>query len=415
MSPAPLHAGQKSAFDALVNAADEALIALDAGGSVTFANPAALDLLGVDEAQLLGGGPDALGIPELSARVRKAVAGTKGATGRFRLDFDDRELAGRLVRERRKDGGFVLSIRDVTVAREDRDRSQAVLAATADGLVLLDPDDTLAYINPAACAMLGTSPRKLLGKKVVLDDMLGLAPSADTSDRKRCWELRGCGSSDCAAYLADDMDCWLINGTLCHPDEVPCTFAEKRAECEECDYHAAYAEPFDPLDVDAVREIELPGRDGERLILKVRVSPVVDEAGYYIGRVIALRDVTTEREIDDMKNEFVSTVSHELRTPLTSIKGYVDLILDGDAGEVNEIQREFLSIVKENSDRLVELINDMLDISRIESGRVHLKVEPAPGLLLTPISPPSSSMIVLQMDSPSPVPPISRVIAESTR
>ncbi len=78
----------------------------------------------------------------------------------------------------------------------------------------------------------------------------------------------------------------------------------------------------------------------------------------------------------DMKNEFVSTVSHELRTPLTSIKGYVDLILDGDAGEINEIQREFLGIVKENSDRLVELINEMLDISRIESGRVHLKVEP---------------------------------------
>ena len=69
-----------------------------------------------------------------------------------------------------------------------------------------------------------------------------------------------------------------------------------------------------------------------------------------------------------MKNEFVSTVSHELRTPLTSIKGYVDLILDGDAGEINEIQREFLGIVKENSDRLVELINEMLDISRIESG-----------------------------------------------
>jgi len=77
-----------------------------------------------------------------------------------------------------------------------------------------------------------------------------------------------------------------------------------------------------------------------------------------------------------MKNEFVSTVSHELRTPLTSIKGYIDLILDGEAGEINEIQREFLSIVKENSDRLVELINDMLDISRIESGRIVLKVQP---------------------------------------
>jgi len=95
-----------------------------------------------------------------------------------------------------------------------------------------------------------------------------------------------------------------------------------------------------------------------------------------VGSVATIRDVTTEREAMQMKNEFVSTVSHELRTPLTSIKGYVDLIIDGEAGEINEIQREFLSIVKENSDRLVELINDMLDISRIESGRIVLKVQP---------------------------------------
>jgi signal transduction histidine kinase/CheY-like chemotaxis protein len=122
-------------------------------------------------------------------------------------------------------------------------------------------------------------------------------------------------------------------------------------------------------------ELELD-RDGTHRVVKVRVSPIVDGAGDTTGQVVALRDVTAEYEITQMKNEFVSTVSHELRTPLTSIKGYVDLIVDGDAGEINDVQREFLSIVQENSDRLVELINDMLDISRIESGRIHLKVEP---------------------------------------
>ncbi len=122
-------------------------------------------------------------------------------------------------------------------------------------------------------------------------------------------------------------------------------------------------------------EISLP--DGDRpLTITARFDTVVREDGSLVGHTLALHDITREREIGDMKNEFVSTVSHELRTPLTSIKGYVDLILDGDAGEINEIQAEFLGIVKENSDRLVELINEMLDISRIESGRVHLKVEP---------------------------------------
>jgi signal transduction histidine kinase/DNA-binding response OmpR family regulator len=179
---------------------------------------------------------------------------------------------------------------------------------------------------------------------------------------------------DCPAYNAEDLRCWLISGTLCGAGGKPRTFAEKREQCLACEFHADYADMFDALDGAEPAEVELL-HDNEDLVVKVGVSAVVDSAGDYIGRVIALRDVTAEREIADMKNEFVSTVSHELRTPLTSIKGYVDLILDGSAGEINEMQQDFLGIVKENSDRLVELINEMLDISRIESGRVHLKLE----------------------------------------
>jgi len=132
---------------------------------------------------------------------------------------------------------------------------------------------------------------------------------------------------------------------------------------------------FSPgADGSQVREVHIEAP--EHRIMDVRTDPVLDDQGGYLGYVATLHDVTAEREIGQMKNEFVSTVSHELRTPLTSIKGYIDLILDGEAGEINEIQREFLSIVKQNSDRLVELINDMLDISRIESGRIHLKIQP---------------------------------------
>ncbi|MHB1340585.1 MAG: response regulator [Coriobacteriia bacterium] len=132
---------------------------------------------------------------------------------------------------------------------------------------------------------------------------------------------------------------------------------------------------FDPAyDGSQIREVRIE-KPAHR-ILDVRTDPVLDEQGGYLGYVATLHDVTAEREMGQMKNEFVSTVSHELRTPLTSIKGYIDLILEGEAGEINEIQRDFLSIVKENSDRLVQLINDMLDISRIESGRIHLKVQP---------------------------------------
>lgn len=106
--------------------------------------------------------------------------------------------------------------------------------------------------------------------------------------------------------------------------------------------------------------------------LELYSTPVQGEAGQHLGRLYVFRDVTREREVDRMKSEFISLVSHELRTPLTSIKGYVDLLLDGEVGQLAEEQHEFLTIVKHNADREVKLINDLLDISRIEAGKVEL-------------------------------------------
>ena len=127
-----------------------------------------------------------------------------------------------------------------------------------------------------------------------------------------------------------------------------------------------------------------PDQDRERLVvqnwpqareLQLYSTPVRDEQGF-LGRLFVFRDVTHEREVDRMKTEFVSLVSHELRTPLTSIKGFTEMVLDGDAGEINEEVEEYLGIVFSNAERLVSLVNDLLDLSRVESGRIQLKSEP---------------------------------------
>jgi signal transduction histidine kinase len=83
---------------------------------------------------------------------------------------------------------------------------------------------------------------------------------------------------------------------------------------------------------------------------------------------------TYREELEGLKNEFISTISHELRTPMTSIKGYTDLLLSEKVGTLSEQQRRFMHVVKNNADRLTALVNDILDISRIETGRVKLKV-----------------------------------------
>jgi signal transduction histidine kinase len=77
--------------------------------------------------------------------------------------------------------------------------------------------------------------------------------------------------------------------------------------------------------------------------------------------------------VDRLKSEFVATVSHELRTPMTSIKGYADLLLLGAAGQISDQQQRFLETIKQNADRLSILVNDLLDISRIDQGRMELR------------------------------------------
>ncbi len=110
-------------------------------------------------------------------------------------------------------------------------------------------------------------------------------------------------------------------------------------------------------------------------ILSVSFAPVHSPTGEVIGMVGVFRDVTGEAEVDRLKSDFVSIVSHELRTPLTSIKGYLDLVLMGAAGPVNKQQASFLEIAKANADRLNALVSDLLDISRIESGKAVLDLK----------------------------------------
>jgi signal transduction histidine kinase/CheY-like chemotaxis protein len=93
------------------------------------------------------------------------------------------------------------------------------------------------------------------------------------------------------------------------------------------------------------------------------------------GTVAVFRDFTREAEIDQMKSDFVSIASHELRTPLTSIKGYLDLVIHGNAGAITTQQEEFLQIAKNNTERLHLLVKDLLDVSRIETGNLELDVQ----------------------------------------
>jgi len=112
----------------------------------------------------------------------------------------------------------------------------------------------------------------------------------------------------------------------------------------------------------------IPELSKSRKIVEIRVSIVWDSYGIINGLVLLFRDVTYEREIDRMKTEFISTAAHELRTPLTAIRGYSELLMSRDDISGDE-KKKFLGYINNQSVRLGKIISDLLDISRIESGK----------------------------------------------
>jgi PAS domain S-box-containing protein len=117
--------------------------------------------------------------------------------------------------------------------------------------------------------------------------------------------------------------------------------------------------------------------DGLQIPVEVTTTPLIEE-NEVRGAVIVFRDVTQRREVDRMKSEFVSMVSHELRTPLTSIRGALGLLSGGALGPLAPSAGRMVDIALESSDRLTRLINDILDIERIEAGVVVMKLAPHP-------------------------------------
>jgi PAS domain S-box-containing protein len=142
-------------------------------------------------------------------------------------------------------------------------------------------------------------------------------------------------------------------------------------------------------------EVVRQHKDGSLVDVSLTLSPVRDSSGKIAGAAAICRDVTERkqaelelerllvlereqneqlRELDRLKDEFVALVSHELRTPLTSIRGYLELVLDGEAGDLTDEQRQFLGVVERNAHRLLALVGDLLFLAQVEAGKLALEV-----------------------------------------
>ena len=223
----------------------------------------------------------------------------------------------RLIRDQAERLGSMLRANQIEASK-----SRAILESVADGVMVTDPHGKIILFNATAEHILRLERDHVLGHPA--DDFMGFY-----------------GAS--ARTLTDAIDRWSADSST--------------------------IEPGDPLS----ERIELD----DRRIISILLAPVTS-TDEYLGSVSIFRDITREVEVDRLKTEFVTNVSHELRTPMTSIKGYADLLLMGAGGAVSPEQQRFLDIIKTNADRLRILLDDLLDVSKIESGRVELNMVPLP-------------------------------------
>lgn len=110
-------------------------------------------------------------------------------------------------------------------------------------------------------------------------------------------------------------------------------------------------------------------------VVAIHLAPVVWRSTF-LGTVSIFRDITHQAQVDRLKSDFITNVSHELRTPLTSIKGYADILLMGAAGQLSEQQQHFVNVVRENALRLQGLVDDLLNVSHIQAGKIVLDYQP---------------------------------------
>ena len=329
---------QQSRFRAVLDTVVDGIITIDAKGNIETFNPAAEYLFGYSKKEVIGRNVKCL-MPEPYYSEHDGYLKNFHDSGQAKIIGIGREVVGK-----RKDGStfpmelavdamdvggvkmFTGIVRDISERHQAeqslRDREQqmsAILQNVVDGIVTIDQKGMIKTFNPAAERLFG----------YVESDVVG--------------------------------------------QNVKCLMPEPY-HGEHDGYLKNFHDSGQAKIIGIGREVVGKRKDGSTFPMELAVGEMsVGGAQMFTGIV---RDITERKQSEMMKNEFVSTVSHELRTPLTSIMGSLGLIKSGAVGLLPENLGRMLDIAYNNSDRLVHLINDILDIEKIEAGKMDFQMAP---------------------------------------
>ena len=319
---------------AIVDSAADGIITIDEAGAILSVNRAAEAIFGYQAAELLGKNVSLL-MPEPHRSEHDAYLANYRRTGEKRIIGAGREMAGLrkngeafpldlAISEVNQDGGRVFAgiVRDITerkrseqALRESEERFNLALRGANDGLWDWNLHTNEVYFSPRWKEMLGYA-----------EDEIG-----------------------------NGVDEW---SSRVHPEDIDKALASVRD----------HLEGRTPL---YTCEHRIRHKDGHYLWILDRGIAQKDAQGRPYRMVGIHTDISERKQMDRMKSEFVSTVSHELRTPLTSIRGSLGLLAGGVAGELPESAQDLVDMAVANTDRLLALINDLLDMEKIQSGAMQ--------------------------------------------
>jgi len=252
----------------------------------------------------------------------------------------------------------------------ERDKLSSILRSIPDGVIFISISGEIKDLNPMMEDIWGVKAAELVGKGVeelpvgLLKDSLTFKGNGPAL--RKCWEFHKCVDKNCPAYMSDDMRCWLISGTHCRKG-VQTSVKRKREEvCSECEIYK------DAMGCCAeVRELEVNGR-----YYKVGSALVLDDTQRALGEIKTFYDITAEKVLEKRKADFVSLVTHDLKSPLTNILGYADLILDSKYQVAPMQSEEYVSSIKSSGKKLLDMVEQYLDLTKMEAGMLGLNKVP---------------------------------------
>lgn len=253
----------------------------------------------------------------------------------------------------------------------DGSEIKALFDSFSEGIVLTDSSSTLRWMNPMAEFLLGVQAKGWIGKpiKAILEAHPALSWVFDDKQpvNLRCWQVMGCKDQSCPLWGKLYTDCWTKQTCpLCISPLAKKSKKSPEAErCKECKIYDSYAHD---------KEKEIVGPNRNRILLQVRGTWIQNEGGDTVGTLRLIRDVTRDRELARMKGGFLSEVSHDLRSPLTSIRSFTEILLNYPETD-SETQREFLAIIRAESQRLDQMIADLVERHQTSSEQSEWKNE----------------------------------------